>query len=499
VNRLALPSLALLLSACAHAAPPPPPPPPPAAAPEPAPPPAGTPDAPFREQAPPPGPPTPFQPPSPKTFTLKNGLPVKLVERPGLPIVTVEVVLHAGTDRNPKGKAGLAAFVLDMLDQGTTTRDGAAQARAFEDLGARFTTRADADASLVRVTTLAETLDPTLELLADALLHPAFKPADVERKRAERLGAIAQQLEDAGAVEDAVLRRALFGESHPWGSPADGTLASTRAITARDLAAWHRAQATPGNAAVVVVGDVTEASLRPLLERRLGGWRGARPPALTAQKAAAPGPVRILLIDKPGAPQSQIGLGLPGVAARDPGLLAAQAMNVVFGGSFDSRLNGNLRTTHGWSYGAFSWLDVHGQPGLFAAEGAVVADKTAESVAEMVKELDRMRSDLTAAEAENAQASLTGRLARGFLTNEATADTLALAWAHDLPADHFLTYQARVKALTRDGLLEAARARLLVDRAVIVVVGPRALVEGPLKALGLGAVEIRDAEGGKVK
>src|SRR5207253_5324173 len=121
----------------------------------------------------------------------------------------------------PRGKAGLASLALDLLDEGTPTRDAAAIARDFEDLAARYRTQVDADASGVGVTALASTLDKVLEIFSDVALHPVFREADVERVRVERLGAIAQTLDDPASVAQHVLARVLFGEQHPWGFPAE--------------------------------------------------------------------------------------------------------------------------------------------------------------------------------------------------------------------------------------------------------------------------------------
>jgi predicted Zn-dependent peptidase len=231
----------------------------------------GTPDAAFRAQPPAPSAAVEFRAPVPRQLQLRNGLQVFLIERHDVPLVAVSLAVRSGEDTDPPGKAGLSSLVLDLLDEGTPTRDAVAIARGFEDLAARYGTNADADASRVSVTALSDTLDPVLELFADVVQHPAFRPADVERVRTERLGQIAQALDDPQSVGQHVLSRVLFGEKHPWGYPGEGTVKSVKSIARKDLVAWHKAWLRPSNAALFVVGDTDEGKLVPILEKRFGG------------------------------------------------------------------------------------------------------------------------------------------------------------------------------------------------------------------------------------
>jgi len=462
----------------------------------PAAPPAVTADADYRLQAPAPGAPVQFKAPIPKQFKLHNGLPVYLIERHEVPLVSVVVAVRSGADTEPRGKAGLASLALDLLDEGTPTRDAAAVARDFEDLAARYRTQTDADSSGVGVTALASTIDPVLAIFSDVVLHPAFREADVERVRVERLGAIAQSLDDPASVGQHVLSRVLFGEQHPWGFPAEGTAQSVKAITRQDLIAWHQAYFQPENAAIFVVGDTSESALIPLLEKSFGGWKNSSAPKPTPRKPQLAGPRTIYVVDKPDAPQSQIWIGEIGVSSTAQDIFPVRVMNTVLGGSFNSRLNGNLRTEHAWSYGVFSFYDTHREAGPFVAAGGVVSDKTAEALGEFIKELQRMKSgEVTDAELSDAKESLVRAIPALFVSDDATAVAYARAWAHGLPADYYASYQQRVQAVGKEEVAKAARDRLHPDTMAIVVVGPRSAIEQKIAGLKLGKVELRDATG----
>jgi zinc protease len=421
-------------------------------------PPPSTPDAAFRAQPPPPAENLEFHAPVPKQLKLSNGLPVFLVERHEVPLVTISLTVRSGEDTEPPGKAGLASLALSLLEEGTPSRDAVAVARGFEDLAAHYSMHSDADASGVQVTALSETLDPVLEIFADVSLHPAFHEADIERIRVERLGQIAQALDDPQSVGQHVLARVIYGEKHPWGFPADGTVKSVKSISRKDLTAWHEAWFRPDNAAIFVAGDTDEATLMPLLEKRFGAWKakGARKPV--QNKVPKTSKRTVYIVDKPEAPQSQVWVGEVGVSSGAPDVFPVRVMNNILGGSFNSRLNGNLRTEHAYSYGAFSFFDTHREPGPFVAAAGVVSDKTPEAVAEFVKELDRMKTgEVTDDELADAKDGLKRGIPALFASGEQTAAAYARAWAHGLPADYYARYQQRIDAVTKADVAKAAR------------------------------------------
>jgi zinc protease len=458
--------------------------------------PQGTPDSSFRARPPPPGTAVEFHAPLPTQLALKNGLPVFLIERHDIPLVSIALALRSGTDTEPPGKAGLSSFTLELLDEGTPSRDAAAIARGFEDLGARFGSAAEADSSRVSVTAISDTLGPVLDIFSDVVLHPQFRPADLERVRVERLGEIAQALDDPQSVGRQVLSRVIFGGKHPWGFPREGTVTSVKSISREDVVAWHKAWCRPSNAAFFVVGDTDAASLMPLLERRFGGWKDGKAPKSAPRQHPKKTARVVTLVDKPGAPQSQIWIGEVGVSSSAPDIFPVRVMNNILGLSFNSRLNGNLRTEHGYSYGVFSFYYAHREPGPFVAAGGVITEKTAEALAEFMKELSKMKSgEVSDEELAEAKDSLVRTIPALFASNDQTAGAYARVWSEELPIDYYATYQDRVQAVTKEAVARAARERLHPQDMAIVVVGPAAQIAARIEALELGRIELRDAEG----
>jgi zinc protease len=456
----------------------------------------GTPDAEFRHSAPEPGKPIAFRPPVPREVRLSNGLAIWVVERHEVPLVSLDLVLRSGSDTEAAGQAGLASLALDLLDEGTATRDSIAIARAFEDLAARYRTSVDADSSHLVVTALSSTLPEALEVFSDVALNAAFRADDVERVRAQRLGQIAQILDDPAQIADHVLRRVLYGEKHPWAFPAEGTVRTIKSIPAAALARWHATWFRPNNAALIVSGDVRTGELVPMLERAFAGWKPARLPQAHRAPPRSRGARSVVVVDRPGAPQSQIFVGEIGIESTASDKFPARIMNLVLGGSFNSRLNINLRTEHGWSYGAFSAFEEHRQAGPFVAQAGVMAEHTAAALAETFREIRRMQQgEVTDAELDDAKESLMRAVPGSFLGAENVAERYAAVWAHGLPIDYYAHYVENVGAVTKADVARAARERLHPDRAAIVVVGPLSQVDEALGSLGFGAVELRDAEG----
>jgi len=434
-------------------------------------------------------------------FRLKNGLPVWVVEKHDIPLVTVEMVVGAGEDTDPARRPGTASFVADMLDEGTRTRDASAIAAAFEDQAAIFRSQADGDSLAAAVSFPAGALGPVLDVFSDCLLHPAFRSKDVERVRALRLGDLAQLEADPAQVGKSLLSRTVFGEDHPWAFPALGTVASLKATRPSELGDWHRAWVKPNNAVLIVVGDVKAAELLTQLQSRFGAWTPAK---LPKRRSMAPrphkGPRVITVVDRPGAAQSQLWVGELGLGASSTDLYPAQIAATVLGGGDKSRLNANLRTGKGYSYGAYSFFELQREPGVFAAFAPVVADKTPEALSEVLSELRRLHEggidDLELAEAK---AGLIQSLSAKFATTTETALTFGRVWALGRPPDYFLEYTRKIESVTREEVAAAAGQRFRPEALAIVVVGPVGELKPRLEALDLGPLDVRNASGEAVK
>jgi zinc protease len=453
-----------------------------------------TPDAPFRQQPPTAGPEPTFMPPRWKRFKLKNGLEVFLVEFHDLPLIDFNLMIKTGGAANPADRAGLADLTANMLDEGTKTRSALEIADQVASLGATLTTGGTWDASNVSLSTLTKNLDAALAIFADVVQNPAFDAKEFARVRDNLLTAIARRKDSPTTVATLALTRVLYGPKHPYGWPISGADAAIKKLTPVDLRAFYEAVYRPNNAALIVAGDTTEAALRGKLETAFKPWRAKR---VNARKLPAPAgaatSTKIYLVDKADAPQSSIRIGLVGIERQSPDYFPVTVMNLIFGGGF-YRLDLNLREGKGWTYGARSTFDSRRTPGPFSAGGEFVAPHSADSVAEILKELNNIRdSDVTDAELSRAKDQIIKSFPARFATRANVAAQLAELAVFGFPDSYVADYTRKIAAVTKDDVRRVARKYLDPSRLAIVVVGDRKSIEAPLAKLA--PVELRDLEG----
>ena len=449
----------------------------------------------WRSEPPKPGPAKALQVPTPETAQLANGLTLILSTRRGLPVVAANLVVKSGSDTNPPDMPGLASFTVAMLDQGTATRSAVQIANDIAQLGATVNATSSMDATFVTARSLKKNFGATLDIAADIALHPSFPAADIERQRASRLAQLVQQRENAGILATRIVNVALYGERHPYGYTELGTEASVRALTRDAMVNFWKQNFVPNNAALVVAGDITMTELRPLAEKIFGSWQRGTPamPALGTPSAPQ---AKILIVDRPGAPQTQLRVGAIGAPRAVPEFQAMQVMNTALGGLFSSRINMNLREEHGYTYGAGSGFDYRRGAGPFAIATGVRTDVTAPAVSEILKEVRGMAdAPMKTEELERAKDARTQSLSAGFQTSQAAAGSFATLYVYDLGLDYYSRLTQAVQAVTADQTLAAAKKYLVPDRMVIVAVGDRAKIEPELRKLNIAPVEVVTPDG----
>jgi zinc protease len=449
----------------------------------------------WRSQQPKAGPAKPLKVAAPQSFTLSNGLTVILAERPGLPIVSTDLVVRTGSDTNPIDKPGLANYTAAMLDEGTTTRNALQLADDVAQLGASLTTGSSTETMQVNGTSLSKNFAATLGLMADVALHPTFPAEEIERQRGQRLGRLAEQRDDPTSVAGTAMALALYGPKHPYGYTGLGTEAAIKATTRDDLVGFWKQGFAPNSAALVVAGNITLADLKALAEKNFGSWQRGTPPS-PSPGAPATTAARVVIVDKPGAAQSQIRVATIGAARSTPDYPALQVMNTALGGLFSSRINLNLREAHGYTYGAGSVFVYRRFPGPFFAATGVQTGVTAPAVSEILKEIRRTAdAPLSADELSLSKDAIVRALPGMFETSGQVVDTLSNIYTYDLGLDYYTKYPAQIAAVNADAAQAAARKYLVPGNLLVIIVGDRKKVEPELAKLKLGPIELRDADG----
>jgi predicted Zn-dependent peptidase len=434
------------------------------------------------------GPPAALRLPTPSHFDLGNGLKVVLMENHKVALVEIEMIVKGGAALDPSGKTGLATMTAEMMEEGAGTRNSLEYADAVDFLGASVSAYSSMHSSGVSLFTPLSKLDSAMGLFADMVLRPAFPAGELERLRNERLTSLTQSHDQPRAIASAAFAGVLYGTAHPYGKTSIGDEASIRGISIDDVKASHGRIYSPKNATVIVVGDITPDAARSTVEKYFGSWQGGAvetPAVATAPQVKSR---EIILVDKPGAAQSEIRIGRIGTDRLTPDYFPLLVMNTILGGSFSSRLNQNLRERNGYTYGAGSGFDFRLSAGPFRASAAVQTDVTDKALVEFMKELDAIREPVSDAELTRAKNYLALLYPNNFETISDAAGQIAELVVYGLPDETFNTYVGNVLAVTKDQVSAMAKKYIDTENIEIVVVGDRQKIEAGIAALKLGTL-----------
>jgi zinc protease len=442
--------------------------------------------------------PAPFAPPVPEVWKTPTGVTVWLLERHTLPYVALSLSVPTGSGADPKGKGGLAFATADMLDEGAGARGSIDLSRAIDALGATLVTGATLDASTVSLSVLKRNLAPAFALFADVVARPRMDPSEWKRVHELELNDLVERAADPEEVERVVTRAVLFGADHPYGHPVDGTPTSSAVLGLGDITAFYRTAFRPDRACLAVVGDATKTELSALLDQNLGSWKSPMtpsPPTIAPPAPKGPWP-KLVLVDRADAPQAVLSLARPGIAASDANEPLLERANLMLGGLFTSRLNQDLREEHGYTYGAGSRVSRTRGVGSFVASASVFTEKAADALKALVSDVaDYAKGGMTEAEADKTRLQSQGDRVEAFEMFDHAAEHLAVDAALGLAPDYERTAALATEGASRDALARLGAAYFDPASAVVIVVGPRAKLEEPLKAIGYGTFELRDADG----
>ncbi|MBE7440753.1 MAG: insulinase family protein [Spirochaetales bacterium] len=439
--------------------------------------------------------------PAIQNFKLENGLEVYHVERRNHPIYVASLVVKSGFASDPAGKEGATRLMAALLQKATKNRSALELTADLQRTGSSLAVDAGLDSISLILSGLSTHRTVSLPILADVALNPAFAPADLNREITLLKAAIDKEKSDPDGMALRTLPAFLYGKDHPYGRPLSGSgyPNTVEKLTAADLATQHTERFAPGNAFLVLAGDLTLEDARRLAQKSFGKWeqREVQPLKLAA---VAPAANQVLILDRPEAPQTVI-LASKIIPPRDAATdIAEDFANRILGGNFDSRINQNLRENKGWAYGAWSYVaNTQGQR-LFFAGAPVQSDKTFESVQEIKRELEAIAAGrpVTSIEMEKVRTAELLSLAGTWETTPSIAGSVVSLARRKYPLDYYSTYAQKVQGLTLGQVSQSART-FDAQNVVWVLVGDRKLLEPRARAAGLGLVRIIDADGNEVR
>lgn len=452
-----------------------------------------------RKVRPAPAPAVAFRAPRPEVRTLACGAELWVIPRRDLPIVAATAVVDAGASTHGPERGGLAQLTANLIDEGTARYSTHELALAAERLGTSLGTSAGWDGSYVSLQCLSPHVEASFDLAAEILLRPTFPEAEFRRIQGQTVAALRADRDSAEARAYRALLRAIYPEAHPYRVSVDGTEGTVARLSRSDLVGFHDRFYRPRRAAWVVAGDVDPDVIARVLDARLVGWAPHPEPGQAGGPPAAPGrgaQPRILLLDKPGAPQAVVRVGHIGIDRLHPDFDSLNVFNQILGGLFTSRLNEVLREQKGYTYGIRSQFDVRRGAGPFTVGASLESGRLGDALADLRVETEALLGDRppTTTELDDARRSLIEGQARHFETPAALVSRYAGLFLHGLPPDHHAGLADRLAAVSIASMQDAARRHLHPGHFVAVVVADADAVAPQLEGLGWGPVErISDA------
>jgi zinc protease len=444
-----------------------------------------------RSSAPPPGPLRPFTFPPIERFRLDNGMEVVHARTEGPELATFSLLLPAGAAHEPGDRAGLASLTAALLESGAGGLDAEAIAERLETLGVRLQISAEWEVTGIDFTALVGRCGAAAKLTSEICTAPTFPDREVERLRAQKIAGIMQRRADPGSLANEMVHRYVFADESPFTRPLGGTQSTVEAITRSEVVGFHEGSYTPSGAGLIVAGNIGADEVRRIAETSFGGWRGSEARRVRPSSEPRADRVQVVLVEKPGAVQSEIRIGHVGVARGNPDYFRILVMNTILGGAFSSRLNLNLREKHGFTYGVSSRFLMRRQPGPFLVGTAVQTEVTGAAITETLREIEGIRDQhVRPEEIADARQYVAGTYPLRLETTDGVVARLAELFIHDLEEALLHEFPQRVMAVTEDQVLEAARKYLHSDRLVVLVVGDPERVRPQLEELRLGEIEI---------
>ena len=441
-----------------------------------------------------PGPPRRYEFPPFRDEVLPNGVRLLTAPVAKLPLVTLLVVIDAGSANEPAGKEGVASLTASALLEGTSRYDGAELAEKFERLGTSLESGADWDSAFLKMTVLSDKLPEAVTLLGEVLRDPVFPEREVERLKAERLAEILQLQSEPRGLADEKFSEFLYSPDSRYSKPDDGSANSVSSLTPADVEHFFRSRYSLGVTTAVLSGDVASDGAKDIVMGAFRGWPRGTDAKQHVVAAARTTEKSAHVVNKPEAPQSELRVGHVGLPRKHPDFFATLVMNAVLGGLFGSRINLNLREVHGYTYGASSYFDWRRGPGPFVISTAVESEVTTLALREIFNEIDRIRSEqISDQELSLATDYLEGVFPIRYETTSAIASALGTLAIYDLPPDYYNSYRRNIHNITAEKVLTAARLHLHPEQLQTVIVGDAGKIGTALSGLDLGKITVHDA------
>jgi zinc protease len=421
--------------------------------------------------------------------TFANGLRLIVIEHRALPIISLRLVINSGSmyDGN---LPGLASMTGELLTNGTTSRTATQIAEQIDFVGGQLAAGSDWDASFVTVNVLRKHIETGLRIMEDVTLHPSFPPEEFDRLKNQRMAMLLQRYSDPEFLADRAFAETVYA-GHPYAQQTIGTRQSLASVQNADCIRFHSTTFVPTDAILAVVGDISPEEAMDNVQMMFGQWPRGDVPIRHSPEIQSTNGIRIVVVDKPGAVQSAIRIGHSGIARRNDDYIRVSVLNTLFGGYFQSRINQNLRETHGYTYGAHSSFDARKFEGPFIISTDVRNEVTAPAVAEILYEMQRIcDTQVGESELSTVKSYILGSFPLQIETPSQIASRAITIELYDLSKSYYSTFNDNVAAITTTDVHTMARKYFHPNALAIIIAGnaeeiaPSLAQFGPVTVIG---------------
>ncbi len=429
-----------------------------------------------------------FEIPQAKIITLSNGIEVYFVKKDKLPIVYTYTLSFSGSKFDPADKKGLSFLTSLLIDEGAGEFDALQLNNELEKLGIIFGIDVDHDVFSFSILSLKEHYHRAIELLSKIIFEPRFEQKDFEREKKKVLDKITQLKDEPGYIASSAFYKRIFLNAE-YSSPEIGYEEMVQNFSNDDVKFFYSKLFQESLSKIIVVGNIEETELTDLYEKYFSKWNGKNA-GLNQTIQINRDRTKFYYVHKKEAAQSEIRIGHISKGRNADDFYASRIMNTILGGQFSSRINLNLREKKGFTYGAGSSFNYFQQCGFFEVSTAVNIKNTGEAISEILKELDGIKKNISQEEIDFAKSYLIKQFPSRFETYVQTAKNFVPLIIHLLPVDYYNSYTDKLKNVTNEEVLNAAKENIFTDQLAVVIVGDKKEILPQLKTISDDVIEL---------
>jgi len=427
-----------------------------------------------KKQSPPPGTaPKPFHVPQTEKFTLPNGMQVTLVPYGAIPKVFIALSIRAGNLNEGENQVWLADLTASLMKEGTSSRSAQRVAQEAASMGGSIDATVGPDITRINGDVLSEYGPKMVALLGDVAMHPALPESELDRLKKDQLRTLSIQKSQSQPIAREQFMKALY-PNHPYGRLFP-TEAMVQGYSIDEVQKFYKDNFGAARTHLYVSGKFDSAAVRKAITETFSSWAHGPDPVIDIPKPVTKRD--LTLVDRPGAVQSTLFIGLPTIDPSNPDYIPLQVMNAILGGSFGSRITSNIREQKGYTYSPYSQISARYRDAYWVQVADVTAKFTGASIKEILAEIDRLQKEPPSdKEVEGIKNYLSGVFVLRNSTRDGLVNQLEYVDLHKLGDDYLNTYVQRIYGVTPQQVQQMAQKYVNTDKLTMVVVGDKQTV-----------------------